>query len=793
MTIVGPAKNGLSKKQIIAAFPTQIKDVLDASCDKQHDYERQILINEARRNWMYFRGNHYAIPETVASEWGEYTDFVPFDPNGGEGDDTNGADVRLCPPVNFIGGDGYKFCAVMGNTAPRVKAVSNNPRKQDDLDAAADADVSMRDSWHKQKVDQLWKLIPFHQYVTGPAFVRTKWNTDRKQYGETEEPIIEIRETQEGLPVPQKVGTRKYANGDAEPSVHSCIEVSVSFEATKLRDSAFLRYEVMLPKWSLLAKYKGTNAEPGPLEKYRKSDVPDEELSPADTTANEAQQAVANPSATASGVRKNYWRFSEQWVNAENYEAIEEPEIRTIFEEQFPDGLYVAKVGSIICEIDNRDKCREWSVAKVGRGDKILDRALCADAIPIQRALNDLIGMAIETVLRAITQTIVDAQLIDRQAMKKKTAIPDEFIFTAMSGFEGDIRNRVFQVPGTKLSDQVLPLINTLRAFSQDITGIRPELTGGGQPTQTYREAKQRKDQALLQLAPQVDQARFCAENLAENMTHMRAQYGAGTVEAVRPGSFGMEVDEADLTQLKTEGWHAEADDNFPMSLSDARDALFSMLTDFPPEVQTALSILDPLNIEQMFEYIQVPGFDSAVKDQKEKTMDDIRNLLANKPQPGDPGPDGKPGPMQPSMLPDEFDNHLIAANVVQKWLISKTGREQAKTNAGGYANVAAFHALQMKLAVPPPPPPPPPIKGSLALSAKLEDFPQLLQEALQGAGLPAPPPSAVDQASAPNPGGIGAPQPAAQEGANMPPGPPPSITGIPNGGMPTTVMPSLH
>jgi hypothetical protein len=50
----------------------------------------------------------------------------------------------------------------------------------------------------------------------------------------------------------------------------------------------------------------------------------------------------------------------------------------------------------------------------------------------------------------------------------------------------------------------LVPLLDKLRAYGQDISGIRPEISGGGQPTATYREARQRKDQALQQLAPPV-------------------------------------------------------------------------------------------------------------------------------------------------------------------------------------------------------------------------------------------------------------------------------------------------
>ena len=56
---------------------------------------------------------------------------------------------------------------------------------------------------------------------------------------------------------------------------------------------------------------------------------------------------------------------------------------------------------------------------------------------------------------------------------------------------------KIAQIPPARVSDQLAPLIIQLRTLWQDNTGIRPELTGGGATTNTYREAKQRKDQDI--------------------------------------------------------------------------------------------------------------------------------------------------------------------------------------------------------------------------------------------------------------------------------------------------------
>ena len=763
MEIIGPAPESLGNDEIIARFDDAITQLIKAATDSQYEFERQIQVNQARLHAQFVKGNHFNVPGDVSTVYGNITDYVSF-----EGDlDENGANVRLCPPVNVLGGDLYKFMAVMGQNAPRVKAISDDPQNSDELEIARNADVQLRDLWVKNKIDRRWKTLAYHQYVTGPCFIRGYWNTDAKKYGQSTEPQIDVQPGPDGMPMPVQVGNTSYANGDAEIKIYSILEVSVPFDATELCSNP-LRLEVMRSKWALISEYKGTDGTPGPLDKYRDTDLPDDDYSSSTSTAQEAREAVTMPSGTGRAKKPNYWRHAEYWIPPHLFEAIKEADARELFQKQFANGLYVCRVGSVTVGIDNRAVEDEWAVCRVGRGEQIYERPISADSLPIQRAVDDLFGMAIETVLRAISQTIMDSQLIDLTAMRSKQATPAEIIPTALP-VDGDISKRIFQIPPTRLGDQVLPLLETARQFMQEITGIRPELSGGGQPTQTYREAKQRRDQALMQLAPQAAEMRFAAEEVGRILVKLRAKYGSGTVKAQRPSAYGVETDIADMAQLKLDGWHVESDDDFPMTLSDRRDAVFSLLKDFSPEVQQALSVLDPLNIEEIFELIQIPGFESAVRDQKEKTLGDIQRLLNEPPTNGPPGPDGSPGPPQSSMPADPFENHGLVSSVCAVWMISKTGRDAKNANPQGFANVQAFWQAHQSLAVPPPPPPPPPVKANLALSAKLEDFPQLMNEVLQGAGLPpeqqnapapapGPPPSGTADMGSPAPLGPGQP-----------------------------------
>lgn len=781
--IIGPAPDALSNDEIMRRFDGSLTQLTKAATDPTYDFERIALINQARLQWQMIRGQQNNVLGWNQDEYGgQQADWVPFD--YGTSQEETGADVKLCPPINFLGGDCFKFMAVMGSSSPRVKGVADDIRSQDDVDAAHCADVNIRDLWTKNRIDRKWRIPAFHLYATGPCYIRGYWNTDPVKYGQSTEPIIEIVAGPDGMPMPKITGTRTYDNGDAECSFHSVLEVSIPWEAKELRDN-FLSCERMMSKWALLSKFAGSDGKPGPLDQYRDGNVPDDNMTGSSVTASEARQATSNPSGTAQTKKLNQWRFSEWWIPPHLFEAVLSEEARTIFKTQFSRGMYVARVGSITVEIEEREVCDEWTYVGVNRGEKVLERPICADNVPLQRAINDMGGMALETILRAITQTVMDNQLIDRQAMSTKEAVPAEIILTALP-VDGDLGKRIFQIPPAHLSDQVLPLMTAVRTWGQDISGVRPELSGGGAPTQTFREAKQRKDQALAQLAPQAQAMRDAAEDLARILVNLRSQYGTGTVKAQHRGAYGIETDVADMADLQQVGWHPESDDNFPLTLSDKRDSLFSLLKDgFQPEVITALGLLDPMNIEETIELLGVPGFQSAIADQREKTLQDIDALLQGAPIPAPPGPDGKPGLPQPSIPPDLFDNHGLVADLLSKWLVGPVGQKRKGTP--GFLNVVAFWSVQKQLAMPPVPPPPPPIHGSLALTAKLEDFPNLIPEVLQGAGLPPPPPGAATPTlppagppppmGAPPPGG-GAPGPGALP--PLPPGGPPPAAGPP-------------
>lgn len=728
MQTLGPGERTYKRDEIFELFNESLDQLIKAAKDEQYDSERLVLINQARRNWHFVKGDHFLVPAEVETPFGNIDGYVPY---AGTGDE-DGAKQRPLFSVNLIGGDCMKYMAVMGGSAPKVKAVSDDPNDPENIEASKDADANVRDLWIKLRMDQRWKTMAFHQYTTGPSYTRTVWRTDRRKYGQTVEPNIELQEQigPDGMPepVPVEVGQQVYVNGDVECETYTVLEVAHPFMAKTLDECDWFRCQVMRGKWKLLGAYDR-------LEKYRTEDPPDESDA-ASNAATEARESVANPTGTGRASRQNHWRHTEYWFAPELFESVADKQARTVFQRQYPDGMYLALVGQVKVDIQNQNVINEWAVNKTGTGEKILEKPLCDNIVPLQRLTNDLFGLAAETILRGIAQSIVDSQLIDRQAFSKKDAVPAEMIFT-MQPVDGDINKRIGQIPPARMSDQHVPFVQLVRGFWQDITGIRPELTGGGEPAPTFRQEKQRRDQALMQLAPQAHEMLYCAENIARNAVLLRSKYGSGTIKVARKSAFGQETDVSDLARLQGSGWHTEASTEFPVSATDRFDKLYEMLKEFPPEVQQALSILDPVNVEVFLELMQIPDFNSTIQQQKQKTLRDISLLLEGQPIEGSPGPMGEPGPKEPSVPPDEFDDHAFVSRFVPLWMISNTGQQARDAKPAGFENVLLFWQAHSSMI-----PPEPTVKTSVNMSVKPPEVgPEITTQILQGAGFKGLPP----------------------------------------------------
>lgn len=711
--------------------------------------ERLAHINRAKLYWHYVKGNHYIAPAFSEAGGTEIVDFEPIDLSG-EGE-------RFAYPVNVIGGDCWKFVSVTGQALPTIKAVPDDIESQQDIQTAKMHDASIRDLWQKWDLRYRAPEISFHQYTTGPVFGYTPVVTDAQRFGTRQEEILtgfEPVPTPDGGMVQQPV-TQTIDLPNADVDLHMCniLHVMVPFGTRSLSECDWLWYEYMESKYKLIAKF-------GKKLRLYKNFPLDLKSGVLSTEAAEAASSVSNATGKSQSLKGSHWEYRQIWLQPQMYESISDKDVRAFLAQKYPDGLKLTLVKDWVVQMDNQRLTDYWAVCKTGRGEFIMEAPVCHDIVPIQKALNSFVSIAIETLLRAVPKTIVDQSLIDIEKLVENSNLAVELLPTKVPAAGMDLRNAMVAMPQARFSEQMVPFGELLRKYSQDI-GIRPEITGGGETTNTYREARQRRDQALMQLAPALQEQKRFLEKVSENASNLRAKFGTGMIKAISNDAFGDQSAQFSMAEMPTTGWHCEAEEGLPMSWADRADRLAGYFQEWSPEAQNALGLFDPTNSDKVHEFLGIPGFKSSPEYERQKVMDRIGRLVKETPIPG-MGPDGMPID-QPSVMPEPFvDDFGFCAAVVKTWCNSPAGRRAQAQTPDGYRNVVLHGMEQEKMAqmmAAPPPGAPPPQEGG-------------------------PPPGG------PGPGPKGPPQPDGQPpipGPNVggePPVPPP-VTGQPPSPLP--------
>jgi hypothetical protein len=358
-----------------------------------------------------------------------------------------------------------------------------------------------------------------------------------------------------------------------------------------------------------------------------------------------------------------------------------------------------------------------WSVCKTGKGDRILGEPWGNNMIPVQDGINDFFNMANEIILRSIPKTLVDSSLIDVNKIDENDPEIAEIILTKIQPGQ-NIGNMMAAFPMARMHDQLMPFAQLMRAMSREIGGVTEALSGGGQPSQTYRGEKQRRDQSMMQFAPFFGETLRFWETAYTNAVKQWSKYGSGSVKA--PSKQGQASLSIELASLATAGWHIEADEGIPMSYAEEVDRMLFLLNENNPAVIEQLQLLDPINSAQLYKMLGLQGFKSSTESSRQKSQKDIQKLLLEPPVPDiDPMTGQQVGEL-PSIPMDEFeDDPAIFSQLYREWcLVSQVDREK---NPDGYANVRArgqqyqkkldamMAAQAMAGGEPPPPGGPPP------------------------------------------------------------------------------------
>lgn len=746
-------------EQLLAMLKDPLKKLIADDVDGDSAPEREWVLRQIRKSSLYLRGLQYSAPFLYGNGYTEFNqNGSPISNSTGDGGGTGLYDYVQ----NIYRGYGRKFCAVLGQRSPNVKAVADDPGDDAAIKATRVADNAaaiLRAMWD---VDIRNMELALCMWSDGTAFGYTPYVKNGRKYGYSTEPKMEVREVatgpatfhcmqcgattpeeqvnpsapacpQCGAPLgpesyrepetmqsPVVTGTVQYEKGAVELELMSMLFVSVPFSCRGLDDAPWLSYEYEVPRGRLLQMYPE-------LRGKGFMDAAGGDTSSSSGVAQTTRETVANPIGIPTPHRSNRWSYRRTWLRPEMFECVRDEGHRRVLLETYPSGLKITLVQGQIVELEDEDLSDVWAFCKPETSQYIYADGIGFDLMPVQDLINDCsVNIPAETIERGLAVTFANPQVLDIDQWSQHQAKAAEVI-PALAMVGDTLANSFFQLPPTKFSDQIMPWGVAMESMGQQIVGVVPEIFGGGN-ADTARQAEINKNAAMMQLGTTWTYARKFWEKVYSNGVRQLAKWGAGVI---RHGNFVV-----DMSELQDAGYHFEADEAMPMTWAQQRDFLMWLL-EKPPQLLDAYGVTHPNNVERNKALLGMTDYYTPGLDEYDKTMETIQKLSEAAPiqKPGDDGS----MQLTPSIEPDEFeDDHASVVKMVQAWSNSLPGRSVRESNPDGYANVIAFGKAHAEMAQDPPPPPPPP---KVSLTGKLQLDANQTAQILNNEGISTPPP----------------------------------------------------
>jgi hypothetical protein len=728
MTPIASAPAAMDKKQILALCQQHLKSVFSEHLDRQIEVDRFHQVANALRNELFWRGKqHIALGFDEGDGSATWKSVIPDS-------DLKDNQQALAYTINITRSDGQKFISVVGTRAPHAKVSAIKPEDVDMVRKARRADAALRTLQEQWGADARQKDIARIQWKTGPAFLHTHYVADGDLYGWVEEPVYE-QQPQEISPagfvcpaclgktpaphcdncniplgdpnfeeaktamVDKMVDTKRYPNGAVHLDVLNVLEVVIQRHAKDLKGTDYLRWEREVSKARIYSLYR---EELGP--DWLKKDDGSTSNQAGDSAAEQARQQLINTDATyrADPASSNS-RVTDDFLRPAVYALIDHQPLRDVLTEQFPRGLHITKVGEKYVDVIDCLLDEEWAVAKTGTDEMVFSDALCNDIVPLNEVLNKFYNMAIQIVLQSIPKTIVDSSLLTKAAATRP--ILGEIIPTKMASGQ-DLSKMMAMLPTARFSDQLVPLMQMLRADSRELDGVLEAIFGGGPTTQTWREAEQRKNQALQQLSTAFVEIVAAWKAAYTNGLRLLAAHGIGSVDAPpKKSMFASSGESIDMEMLDIEGIRVDVNEAIPMSMPEEREQLMYALSTFDPETRAALGLLHPASVPRLHQLLNLEGIYCPGAKERAKVINIIRRLKDEPPvQTIDPMT-GQPI-TQPAIMPDPvLDDHALMYELTKAYLNDEDeGLVLEIENPQAFQHIRLYAEAQQRAANPPMP-----------------------------------------------------------------------------------------
>lgn len=800
MITLGAAPNPPSPEDLLAQLKAPLESLLREEIATDNDPEHVWQYRNARRNDLYYRGIQNIYLKMDGPAMVDYSSIGTPIPKR----TTDGNSGYLDYVLNIIRGYGRKFTAVLGQRAPNVEAVPDDPSDEKSLKTTQMADIAasiLRSQWD---VDQRNLELAEGLYKSGTMFIFTDWVTNGLKYGYTQEPQMAMKTVLSGPPgqeqemqVPVVASIAQYENGAVEISTNNITRVQVPYHIRRLEDATYLKYEYEEDRGLLYRAYPILRS----MGSFDEGDG-DSTGSSSNALGSTVRDAAVSPTGNTTAKRIKRWNFKRIWMTPALFETVKEQGYRQLLQQYFRDGLKATYVQGQLVALDAQKLTDYWVACKPETSDGIYADPICTDLISVQDLKNDIgINIPAETLQRG-SFTFADPRVIDVPEWDKKQWRPGEVI-PAIASAGDDLSNAFYQTQPPLLSPQAQPWIEMVENDGRQSVGIVPAIFGASSDAPTAHQAELEKNAALMQLGMTWLNMRNAWEQAYLNGVRLLSKYGIGSLKHSKKSSTtDYQTQILDFAELQDSGYHFESEESIPKTWGQKHDTVLFLL-EKGPEVAALTGLSNAMNVPQLNDYIGLDNLYNPMRDQRNKMLKTIQQLLQGKPT-QIPSPDGSVQ-AQPSIPPDPFDDPAMCAQVAAAWLIGDGGQAAKQDNPDGYANVIASWMAYKHMATPPTTPPPP----KMSIQESSRDMAPEIQAALfedyhlpnaaaairqmtaqqQVMGLQAAQPSGPPQPdSAPPAGAVGAAPPSG--GPSAPPTPPSPGLSIPQGNFPGSQAP---
>lgn len=698
------------------------------SYELESDAVRRFKVKTWREGEEFWRGNQNIWFSAKDSNW-----HTPFERSGGDGTDTPRYDYA----INLYRPWGLSIIASLIQAPPKIQYLPVSAQSQEDVATARAATRIAEIVARNNHLSTLRVKKAYYLWTQGIFATYVRFVIDGGQFGQHEVPILEEREIQvlpdrfecpecgayqpahaaqglwQGGPVACSgcgallgaedfhtadsvvatvaTGSRQVPNGAEKMDVYGPLFFKVPPQAEDQRGCYYLILAEEQHKSVLRAAYPQKadqigNGGPGAEDAYERL----VRLSLADGPWTAAPNA-------------NLVTYKRAWLRPEAFWAHADSAMRAELLRLYPQGCRVEFAGDVFLQAlpENMDDC--WVICTGLPGTGIYRDPMGMDALSIQRQINDSANIVAEhREMSSAPPILYDARYINGEALAKKRMQPASYVPIVIEsvGPQKSMAEMIFQ-PRLGVDPQLWNDGERLAEMGQFITGALPSIFGGGiSDLKTAAAYAQSRDQAMGRLSLVWKQMRVAEAREMTLAVECFRRNRADDVELVVEGqNGGFRSEYVRLNEIRGNVVASPtADEDFPQSFTEVREALGQLMQSKDPELLAVLGA--PVNRPLIQHYLGLPDLVDPGGDNRAKQFMEIEALTAS-----EPIVEGA-GRLEPSIPPDvHVDDHAIHIETIKEWAVSEAGLQAKGARPQGYANVIAHllaHQQALSLQTPP-------------------------------------------------------------------------------------------